>query len=317
VYAHHRVAALFGAAVALLLSGAVMASPASAHGALSSPVSRTAACGTEGGAWLRSAACTAALAASGRSAFTDWDAERVSGVNGRDREVIPDGKLCSGGLPQFRGLDLPRTDWPTTTLASGAGFRFSYRATIGHAGSFRLYLTTDDYRPTAALTWAKIEPKPFLTVTDPPLASGAYTLSGRLPRKTGRHVIYAIWQNSSSADTYYSCSDVVFRASGPTNGGPGGGGAGGPTPGRPTGQAPATTPKRAPAPGAKPGLPPARGPAAPGGAARTAPGGEPRELPAIRSVSWTSRDPTRLVLTATGAAVLLAAAALLVAVRRR
>jgi predicted carbohydrate-binding protein with CBM5 and CBM33 domain len=38
-------------------------------------------------------------------------------------------------------------------------------------------------------------------------------MEGRLPRgKTGRHLIYTIWQNSSTPDTYYSCSDVVFGA---------------------------------------------------------------------------------------------------------
>jgi len=48
-----------------------------------------------------SAACKAATAASGGgSAFTDWDNLRVPNVNGRDRQLIPDGKLCSGGSPR-------------------------------------------------------------------------------------------------------------------------------------------------------------------------------------------------------------------------
>jgi predicted carbohydrate-binding protein with CBM5 and CBM33 domain len=309
VHAHRGAAVLVGGGLALFLLGAAAATPASAHGALSSPVSRTAACGTEGGSWTGSAACTAALAASGRQAFADWDQVRVSGVAGRDREVIPDGKLCSAGLPQFRGLDLPRADWPATTLAAGAGFRFRYRATIPHEGSFRLYVTTDTYRPTAPLNWAEIERTPFLTVTDPPLAGGAYTLSGRLPRKSGRHLIYTVWQNSSSADTYYSCSDVVFSATG----GPAAGG-------------PVATPKRAPAP---PRTAPPRtaptGPAPPSTAPPStapapgagSPAGEPAALPAIRSVSWTSRDPTPLVVAAAGAAALLAALTLVIAVRRR
>jgi chitin-binding protein len=36
-------------------------------------------------------------------------------------------------------------------------------------------------------------------------------MEGRLPAgRTGRHLIYTIWQNSDTPDTYYSCSDVLF-----------------------------------------------------------------------------------------------------------
>jgi chitin-binding protein len=36
-------------------------------------------------------------------------------------------------------------------------------------------------------------------------------MKGRLPTgRTGRHLIYTVWQNTDTADTYYSCSDVVF-----------------------------------------------------------------------------------------------------------
>jgi chitin-binding protein len=189
---------------------AVGARPAAAHGAMTNPVSRSAACGlAESG----SAACRAAVEASGGQAFADWDNLRLAGVAGRDRERVPDGKLCSGGIARYRGLDLPRGDWPATTLRPGARFTFSYRETIPHQGTFRLYVTRDGYLPTRPLRWSDLESKPFLTVTDPPLRDKAYVFSGTLPRdRTGRHLIYTIWQNSSTPDTYYSCSDVVFTA---------------------------------------------------------------------------------------------------------
>jgi chitin-binding protein len=48
-------------------------------------------------------------------------------------------------------------------------------------------------------------------VTDPALTDGAYRIRATLPSdRTGRHVLYTVWQNSSTPDTYYSCSDVVF-----------------------------------------------------------------------------------------------------------
>ena len=124
-------AALAVAAPLLLL--AVAAGPASAHGATVNPVSRAAACGPEGGLKAQSAACQAAVAASGVQAFEQWDNLRVARVNGRDREVIPDGKLCSAGIDEFKGLDLARTDWPATRLLAGAGFTFRYRAILADA----------------------------------------------------------------------------------------------------------------------------------------------------------------------------------------
>ncbi|MEV4120640.1 lytic polysaccharide monooxygenase [Micromonospora sp. NPDC049645] len=185
------------------------ATPAAAHGAPTDPVSRAAACGPEG-RYAATSACRAAIRAG--AAVREWDNVRVAAINGRDRERIPDGELCSGGLSAYRGLDLPRTDWPSTDLTTGATFTFRYRTTIEHRGTFRLYVTKPDYDPSKKLTWADLESRPFLTLTDPPVRAGAYQLAGRLPAgRSGRHLIYTIWQNSNTPDTYYSCSDVVFR----------------------------------------------------------------------------------------------------------
>ncbi|MEU5959594.1 lytic polysaccharide monooxygenase [Micromonospora parva] len=185
------------------------ATPAAAHGAPTDPVSRAAACGPEG-RYAATSACRAAIQAG--AAVREWDNVRVAAINGRDRERIPDGELCSGGLSAYRGLDLPRTDWPSTELTTGATFTFRYRTTIEHRGTFRLYVTKPDYDPRKKLTWADLESRPFLTRTDPPVRAGAYQLAGRLPAgRSGRHLIYTIWQNSNTPDTYYSCSDVVFR----------------------------------------------------------------------------------------------------------
>jgi predicted carbohydrate-binding protein with CBM5 and CBM33 domain len=197
-------------APAALVAAAMAASPAAAHGAPDSPVSRTLACAPDG-EYVRSEACQAALAASDRHAFEDWDYIRVAGVEGRDREVIPDGALCSGGVAGFAGLDLPRADWPVTEVQAGAELTFSYRTTIPHEGEFRLYVTKDGYDPAQPLAWSDLEEEPFLTATNPELADGAYRLPGRLPEdKTGRHIVFTIWQNTDTPDTYYSCSDVVF-----------------------------------------------------------------------------------------------------------
>jgi predicted carbohydrate-binding protein with CBM5 and CBM33 domain len=185
---------------------------ARAHGAPAMPPSRAFACGPQG-ASAATAACRAAIAMSGN--FADWDNIRVANVGGRDRTVIPDGRLCSGGLDQYRGLDLARTDWPATPLTPGASYSFSYRASIAHKGTFRLYLSTSSYDASRPLRWADLETEPFLTATNPTMRGDAYIMDGRVPTgRTGRQMIFTIWQNTSTPDTYYSCSDVVFPAAG-------------------------------------------------------------------------------------------------------
>ncbi|MFF6988685.1 lytic polysaccharide monooxygenase [Streptomyces sp. NPDC010273] len=205
----HRTA-MAGAALAPLLFAVWAAGPAQAHGAPTYPVSRVYACSPQGGSQAGSAACKAAIAANG-APFTYWDNLRVPDINGRDRRLIPDGKLCSGGLPDYKGLDLARTDWPSTRLTPGAKLTMTYASTIAHTGTFKLYLTKAGYDPAKPLTWSELPTTPFAEVKDPPLTGGAYRIKATLPTgRTGRQLIYTIWQNSSTEDTYYSCSDVVF-----------------------------------------------------------------------------------------------------------
>lgn len=200
-------AALLGAAVlAVLAPGA----PALAHGAPTTPISRSAAC-AGGGSNTGAAACRAALQANG-GAFGTFDDVRVPGVNGNDRKFVPDGELCGGGLDAFRGLNLARDDFPATSVTGGRTLSIRYRATIPHQGSFRVYLTGPGYSPTRKLTWADLGAKPLTQVTDPPLSDGAFRFSVRLPERTGRQILFVVWQTSSTPDTYYSCSDLAFPA---------------------------------------------------------------------------------------------------------
>ncbi|MFE2276855.1 lytic polysaccharide monooxygenase [Streptomyces sp. NPDC059454] len=205
----HRTA-LAVALVAPLLLPLWAAGPAGAHGAPTDPVSRVVACSPEGGDRAGSAACRAAVAANG-APFAAWDNLRVADVAGRDRQRIPDGRLCSGGLPAYRGLDLARADWPATRVAPGAALPVTYVSTIPHTGTFHMYLTEPGYDPAKPLTWADLSGEPFAEVTDPALTDGAHRFRVTLPPdRTGRHVLYTVWRNSSTPDTYYACSDVVF-----------------------------------------------------------------------------------------------------------
>lgn len=193
---------------------ALTASPALAHGSMQTPVSRVLACYQENPESPRSAACKAAVAASGTQPFYDWNGVRIGEAAGRHRRLIPNGKLCSAGDPAFRGLDLPRSDWPSTKLRSGAAHTFRYKATAPHRGGFQLYITKNGYNPRKPLKWSDLESKPFLSKNQPTVKNGAYTFAGKIPAgKKGRHLIYAIWQRSDSPEAFYSCSDVVFGGS--------------------------------------------------------------------------------------------------------
>ncbi|WAP55200.1 lytic polysaccharide monooxygenase [Streptomyces sp. S465] len=201
-----RIAVLGTVPLALI---ALSADPASAHGSMTDPVSRVSACFAEGPESPDSAACKAAVAAGGTQALYDWNEVNIPDAAGRHKEIIPDGKLCSAGRDKYQGLDLPRADWPATAMTAGE-HTFSYRATAPHRGSFELYITKDGYDPTKPLTWADLEAEPFAKVTDPTLRNGSYVFTGKVPDKSGRHLIYSIWQRSDSPEAFYTCSDVTF-----------------------------------------------------------------------------------------------------------
>ncbi|MCG0290244.1 lytic polysaccharide monooxygenase [Streptomyces sp. PSAA01] len=211
--AHRRTARLAVLGVVPLALTALNADPATAHGSMQDPVSRVSACFAEGPESPDSAACKAAVQAGGTQALYDWNEVNIPDAAGRHKEIIPDGKLCSAGRDKYKGLDLPRADWPATAMTAGE-HTFTYRATAPHRGSFELYVTKDGYDPTKPLTWADLEAEPFVKVTDPTLKDGSYVFTGNVPDKSGRHLIYSVWQRSDSPEAFYTCSDVTFGGGG-------------------------------------------------------------------------------------------------------
>ncbi|GHD70623.1 chitin-binding protein [Streptomyces mirabilis] len=310
----HRTATAAAVAVAaplLLLTWA--AGPAQAHGAPTDPVSRVVACSPEGGSNTGTAACRAAIAANG-APFTAWDNLRVAGVGGRDRQVIPDGQLCSGGLPAYKGLNLARADWPSTRMTPGATFTLSYSSTIPHTGTFKLYLSKPGYDPTKPLKWSDLPTKPFATATDPALVNGAYRIKATLPSdRTGRQMLYTIWQNTSTSDTYYSCSDVVFPAAS-------GGGAAAPTTSSPARTTPTAnrTAQRSQEPTATTATPADRSPSpAPETTAATTEVTAPDHLTPAADSSSGGSNTLPLVAGAGGAVAFLLTAGVAITLRRR
>ncbi|OIJ90801.1 chitin-binding protein [Streptomyces sp. MUSC 14] len=189
---------------------ALAASPATAHGSMGDPVSRVSQCYAEGPESPRSAACKAAVAVGGTQALYDWNGVRIGDAAGRHRQLVPDGKLCSANNEEFKGLDLARADWPATRVRDGS-YTFTYRVTAPHKGTFTVYLTKPGYDPAKPLAWSELDlAHPVATATDPVASGGFYTFSGTLPERSGKQLLYAVWQRSDSPEAFYSCSDVDF-----------------------------------------------------------------------------------------------------------
>ncbi|MEU6056218.1 lytic polysaccharide monooxygenase [Streptomyces xanthochromogenes] len=183
---------------------------ASAHGAMFNPVSRIAACYAEGPEHPVSQVCKDLVADSGTQPLYDWNEVNIANANGQSRQLIPDGKLCSANRDKYRALDWARTDWPSTGVAAGK-FDFKFRATAAHSGTMTVYITKQGFDPTKPLKWSDLDNTPVATYQTPRTATdGYYNFTGTLPARTGRHIIYKVWQRDDSPEAFYSCSDVVY-----------------------------------------------------------------------------------------------------------
>ncbi|MGH3735088.1 MAG: lytic polysaccharide monooxygenase [Micromonosporaceae bacterium] len=215
-----------------LIAVLLPAAPATAHGSVASPASRSYTCWREGPENPQSDACKAAVAAGGTQAFYDWNEVSRIDAAGRHREIIPDGQLCGAGREKYRGLNLARADWPAQRVSPGA-FTVTLHATAPHAGSdFEFYVTRDGYSPTQPLRWGDLVPLQSWRNVNP-TSDQRFTIT--LPTRSGRHILYMIWQRVAySEEAFYSCSDIDFG--------------GGPTPTPTASPSPTTSPTASPSP---------------------------------------------------------------------
>jgi predicted carbohydrate-binding protein with CBM5 and CBM33 domain len=212
--------------LATLAAALTSAAPASAHGAMMIPGSRTFLCYEDGltstGQIVpQNPACQTAVATSGTTPLYNWFAvgNRSGATSGGTTGFIPDGKLCSGNSNyyDFSGFDHADANWPVTHLTSGANIQIEYNKWAAHPGTFSLYITKAGWDQTKPLTWAEMNTTPFSSATMPPSVgdpgsiSSYYYWNATMPSGlTGRHVILSVWARSDSTETFYGCSDVVF-----------------------------------------------------------------------------------------------------------
>ncbi len=200
---------LFVLLIAGMFGGAVQ--QVAAHGSMTKPVSRSLNCYNENPEAPTSDTCRDAYAISGKQQFYDWH-EVNQLPDGDHLAFVPDGELCGGGRAKYAGLNQTRDDWTASYIwpEADGSFDFLYSAYVPHSTDyFQFYVTPNDYDPTQPLTWGMMEP--FCTIQgDPAIVDGNYVMSCDLPERTGRHLIYNVWQRDDSPEAFYSCSDVVF-----------------------------------------------------------------------------------------------------------
>src|SRR5690606_13066094 len=79
---------------------------------------------------------------------------------------------------------------------------------------FRYYITKQGFDPSQPLKWSDLE-----QIHQSPPAARAFIATHvvNLPARTGRHIVYSIWQRDPVADApaaFYQCIDVVYGNTG-------------------------------------------------------------------------------------------------------
>ncbi|MCE7079868.1 lytic polysaccharide monooxygenase [Streptomyces sp. ST2-7A] len=208
-----RLTALFSAALLCLIP---WAEPAAAHGSIVDPASRNYGC------WLRWGSdhlnpnmatqdpmCWQAWQ-DNPNAMWNWNGLYRDNVRGNHQAAVPNGQLCSGGRTEggrYRSMDTVG-NWRATDINNNFSVRLYDQASHG-ADYFRIYVTRQGFDPTRqALNWSDLE---LVRETGRYAPAQNISINVNTQGRSGRHIVYTVWQASHMDQTYYFCSDVNFR----------------------------------------------------------------------------------------------------------
>ncbi|MEU8210842.1 lytic polysaccharide monooxygenase [Micromonospora sp. NPDC049044] len=236
----------------LLLTTALntmQAQPASAHGSVVDPPSRNYSCWQRWGGDFQNPRmatedpmCWQAWQAD-PAAMWNWNGLFREGVGGNHQAAVPNGQLCSGGRtqsPRYNSLDTIGA-WKTTSVSNNFRLRFFDQASHG-ADYIRVYVTKQGFDAlTEPLGWDDLELAGQIGNTpasqwNPDTGGVSIQIPVNASGRTGRHIVYTVWQASHLDQSYYLCSDVTF------------GGTSNPTTPPPTTPPPTTPPPTTPPP---------------------------------------------------------------------
>jgi len=165
------------ATLGMVASSLVVASPALAHGYVSSPPSRQALC------------AAGTVSNCGAIQFEPQSVEAPKGS-----------KQCNGGNAAFPELNDESKNWPATTV--GKSVTFNWVLTARHRTATWVYYVDG----TAVAT--------FNDNNAIPAASVSHTVD--LSRFSGKKTVLAVWNIGDTAAAFYNCVDVNIGGSGST-----------------------------------------------------------------------------------------------------
>jgi lytic cellulose monooxygenase (C4-dehydrogenating) len=198
-------------AVPLLLTD----SPADAHGTSSNPPSRLYQCRFYDNPVTPTNSMCALAAAENPNAVYNWMSLRIADAGGRHQLLIPDGKLCSANQTEFASFDRAGDQWLATTMVpnSSGKFHLEHENSAPHATLYyRWYITKQGFNPLNPLKWADLE---LVHDSGVQAASAHYHADVDLSGRSGRHILYMIWQRSDSPEAFYGCSDIILGSTPP------------------------------------------------------------------------------------------------------
>jgi predicted carbohydrate-binding protein with CBM5 and CBM33 domain len=211
---------------AVLLLTTAPANPAAAHGSVLDPATRNYGCWARWGSdhlnpamQTQDPMCWGAFQ-SNPNAMWNWNGLYQNNVGGNHQAAVPDGTLCSGGHAEggrYDYLDTPGA-WTPTSLSNSFQVRLFDQASHG-ADYIWVYVTRQGFDPaTQPLTWGALErvavvgntPASQWQQVSSPWAGVQITIPANAPGRTGRHMVYTVWQASHMDQVYYLCGDVLF-----------------------------------------------------------------------------------------------------------
>ena len=193
----------------------LLAPSASAHGSVTDPPTRNYGCWERWGAdhlnpqmATLDPMCWQAFQ-DNPNAMWNWNGLFREGVGGQHQAVIPDGQLCSGGRTQnglYKSMDTVGA-WKAKQVPNTFTLTLTDSAKHG-ADYLKIYVTKQGFDPTTQpLTWASLD---LVKTTGSYPTTGLYQSDISLPGRSGRAVLYTIWQASHLDQPYYLCSDIVI-----------------------------------------------------------------------------------------------------------
>ncbi|WP_173134269.1 lytic polysaccharide monooxygenase auxiliary activity family 9 protein [Kibdelosporangium persicum] len=192
-----------------------MSGTASAHGSTTDPPSRNYGCWARWGSDFQNPEmatkdpmCWQAWQHD-TNAMWNWNGLYRENVGGNHQGTIPNGQLCSGGRTgdgRYNSLDAVGA-WQMANKSNRFTLTVTDQARHG-ADYLYVYVTRQGFNPlTQPLGWNNLE---LVAQTGKLAPAGTYQVNVNAGSRSGRHVVYTIWQASHMDQSYYFCSDVNF-----------------------------------------------------------------------------------------------------------